>query len=373
LHFTKQNEAIVKVLNSFSKNGKYFVELSENPFYLDGFGGQLGDRGKIGEAQVTAVKSKIVEVDRPLKIGQNVRAKANVERRKEIARQHTAQHILSASIEKLFNVDTVGFHMGEEVTTIDLNSPIDLKRAEDLTNEVVMSDLKVEEMILAPEEVNRYELRKSVSEKALKSGKIRLVKIADFDLNACGGFHVSRTGEIGIVKITHAEKIKGGAIRLWFVAGKRALKDYSLKEEVLLKTSKIFDASWRDLEVRVEKSTKMSKEKSLKLKKTSESLAAYISKEIRPKDILELDESVASFVTRSRQDIPYAIKYSETNVAICVPNIPKDRIVNWAKNMGMKGGGKGPIYRFSFDNFEKFKEAFELLVTHVVRENNEIT
>ncbi len=362
MHFTKPNEAVVNVVDSFEKDGKYFVELSENPFYPDGFGGQLGDRGTIGEAQVITVEPEIIEVDRLFKIEQNVRAKANVERRKEIARQHTAQHILSAAIEKLFDADTVGFHMGEESTTVDLNSPIDLKRAEDLTNEVIMSDLKVEEMILTPEEVKRYELRKSISQKALKSGKIRLIKIADFDLNACGGFHVSRTGEIGVVKITHTEKIKGGLTRLWFVAGKRALNDYSLKEEVLLKTSKIFDASWKDLEARVEKSTKESKEKSLKLKKTSESLATYISKEMRPKEILELDENVASFVTRFRQDIPYALKYSEAKVVICVPNTSKDSVVSWAKSAGLKGGGKGPIYRFSFDNFEKFKNAFESLI-----------
>ncbi len=362
MHFTKPNEAVVDVVDSFEKGGKYFVKLSENPLYPDGFGGQLGDRGRVGEAQVIAVESELAELDRLLKIEQNVKIKADVERRKEIARQHTAQHILSAAIEKLFDADTVGFHMGEESTTVDLDSPIDLKRAEDLTNEVVMSDLKVEEMILTPEEVNRYDLRKSIPEKALKSGKIRLIKIADFDLNACGGFHVSRTGEIGIVKITHAEKIKGGLTRLWFVAGKRALNDYSLKEEVLLKTSKIFDASWRDLKVRVEKSTKESKEKSLKLKKTSESLATYISKEIRPKEILGLDENVASFVTRFRQDIPYAIRYSGNKAVICVPNTSKDDVVSWAKSVELKGGGKGPIYRFSFDDFEKFKKAFELLI-----------
>ena len=362
MHFTKPNEAVVNVMDSFEKDGKYFVELSKNPFYPNGFGGQLGDRGIIGEAQVITVEPEVVEVDRLLKIEQNVKAKANVERRKEIARQHTAQHILSAAIEKLFEAKTVGFHMGEEATTIDLDSSIDLKRAEDLTNEIVMSDLEVEEMILTPEEVEKYDLRKSVSEKALKSGKIRLIKIADFDLNACGGFHVSRTGEIGIVKITHTEKIKAGFTRLWFVAGKRALNDYSLKEEVLLKASRNFDASWKDLKVRVEKSTKESKEKSLKLKKISESLAVYISKEIKPKEILELDENVASFITRFRQDIPYALRYSETKVVICVPNTPKNKIVSWAKSVGLKGGGKGPIYRFSFDNFKEFKEAFESLI-----------
>ena len=363
MHFTKPDVAIVKILKSFEKNGKHFVEISPNPFYPDGFGGQIGDRGIIGKATVLSVNSEFVEVDRDLEVGLKVEAKADLERRKEIARQHTAQHILSAIVEKSYGAKTRGFHMSEETTTVDLDSDFSIKEVENLANEIVMSDIEVEEKIITPEEAQNYSLRKALSQKALESGKIRLIKIGDLDLNACGGFHVSRTGEIGMIKITHSEKVKGNLTRIWFLAGKRAFKDYSLKEEILLKASKIFDASWKDLEVRVGKCFEESKMKSSKIKKLSESLAKYISQEIKHGDIIELDESVASFVTRFRQDVAYSIKYSSsTNVVICAPKIPKAEVIKWAKSSGGKGGGKGPIYHFSFENFEKFKDDFEKFV-----------
>ncbi len=364
--FTRPDSATVEILKSFEKDGKYFVKIFPLLFYPDGSGGQIGDRGVIGEAKVLSVNSELVEVDRNIKVGLKIKAEVDIERRKEIARQHTAQHILSAAIEKLYEAKTVGFHMSEEVTTVDLDSNFSIKEVENLTNEIVMSNIEVEEMLLSPQEVQNYTLRKRLSQKALESDKIRLIKIGDFDVNACGGFHVSRTGEIGIVKITHSEKIKGKLTRIWFLAGKRAFEDYSLKEEVILKTSKLFDASWKDLKVRVEKCLEESKMKSSQIKKLSESLAKYISQNIKYGDVIELDKNVASFVTRARQDVPYSVKHSSSNdVAACIPKIPKEEVIRWAKSFGGKGGGKGPIYHFSFEDFEKFKDAFKELVEQI--------
>lgn len=363
MHFTRPDSAIVEILKSFKKDEKYFVKISPMLFYPDGSGGQIGDRGIIGRGRVLSVSSEFVEVDHDIRVGLKVEAKVDLERRREIARQHTAQHILSAAIEKLYEAKTVGFHMSEEVTTVDLDSDFSVKEVENLTNEIVMSDVKVEELLISPNEVQNYALRKPLSQKALEFGKIRLIKIGNFDVNACGGFHVSRTGEIGIVKVIHSERIKGKLTRIWFLAGKRAFEDYSLKEEIVLKTSKLFDASWKDLKTRVEKCLEESKVKSSKIKKLSESLAKYISQSINYGDVIELDENVASFVIRFRQDILYAIKYSSpANIAICIPKMPKEEVIKWAKSLGGKGGGKGPIYHFSFEDFEKFKGAFENLI-----------
>ena len=364
MHFTKPNFATVKILKSFEKAGKHFVEISPHPFYPDGSGGQIGDRGTIGSANVLSVNSEFVEVDRALDVGSVVEAKTNSERRKEIARQHTAQHILSAAAEKFFGAKTVGFHMSEEFTTVDLDSDFSVEDVENLTNEIVMSNVNVEEIILSPQEVQKYRLRKPLSKKALESGRIRLIKIGDFDVNACGGFHVSHTGEIGIVKIIHDEKVKGKFTRIWFLAGKRAIKDYQSKEVMLLKTSKLFDSSWKDLKTRVEKCLDESKAKSSKIKKISELLSKYVSKDMKPGDIFELDENVVSYITRSKQDIPYAIKYSSpANVALCIPEMSKEKVLKWARSLNGKGGGRGPIYRFSFEDFEKFKDAFKKFIS----------
>ncbi len=354
MHFTRMEIKSTRVKNYFQKDGRHFIELEENPFYEDGAGGQIGDRGFIDEARVLYV-SDLIEIDRPLSVGSTVEIKIDVERRREIARQHTAQHIISAVIEKDYGAKTVGFHMGEEDTTIDLDGTFNIEETENASNEIVFSNLKVEEIILTPEEVSKYELRKDLSEKAIKSGNVRLIKIEDFDLNACGGFHVGSTSEIGIIKITHSERVKGGLTRIWFVAGKRALRDYQMKSEVLYESAKIFDASWMDLRSRIQKSFDDLKEKNSTLKKVSEKLANYISKEIQPFEILELDESVASFLIRIRQDIPYAVKIAGTNnVSFSLPNYDRIRVMDLAKTLGIKGGGNGPIYRFAIKNPQEF-------------------
>ncbi len=351
----------VDVTSVTTKEGRTFAELKDNPFYPDGKGGQCGDRGKVGTAKILFVEERGVFLDGNVNPGKQ-KIEVDIERRKEIARQHTAQHVLSAAVEELFGVKTVGFHMGEVDTTVDFERPVDVEKAIELSNDVILDDIEVNEIIVDPEEANEYDLRKPLSSKALQSGKIRLIRIGNFDISACSGFHVSRTGQIGIVRVIHSERVKGGLQRVWFLAGKRALKDCRKKEEILLAAAKIFDASWTDLNSRIEKTVKELKEKRNELKKMAEELANYISSELSENSVLEVNEAVASFITRKRQDIPYILRFSESNVVISVPFVKKDEVMTWAHRHGFKGGGKGPIYRFVFSNFDDFTNAFEELV-----------
>jgi len=356
MYFTKPEIKTAKVKRYIQENNRHFVELDPNPFYEDGAGGQIGDRGFIGEAAVLYV-SDLIEVDRALPMNSEVKITIDTERRSEIARQHTAQHIISAAIEKMYGAKTVGFHMGEEDTTIDLDKAFDIKKIEEFSNEIILSNLDVEEIIVSPEEALKYDLRKDLSEKAIKSGNIRLIKIGDFDLNACGGFHVSSTGEIGIIKITHSERVKSGFVRIWFVAGKRAFRDYDLKSTMVYESARIFDASWMDLKTRIQKCIDELKEKNSSLKKSSEIIAKYMAKDLKPLEMLEVDESIASFLTRIRQDIPYFVKINGTNnIVVSLPGYDKQKILDLAKSFNIKGGGNGPIYRFSADNPNQFIE-----------------
>lgn len=302
MYFTKPEIQTAKIKDYIQKDGRHFVELDINPFYEDGFGGQIGDRGLIGDAKVLHA-SALVEIDKPLEKNSEVKISIDKERREEIARQHSAQHILSAAIEELYGAKTVGFHMGEEDSTVDIDGDFDLQKSEKLSNEIVLSNLKVEEIIVSVDEASKFNLRKDLSEKAIKSGNIRLIKIGDFDLNACGGFHVSNTGEIGVIKIIHTEKVKGGLTRVWFVGGLRAFKDYSLKSQTINESAKLFDSSWTDLKSRIQKCIDESKEKNSALKKSSEKLAIYISKEIQSSSVVNLEEYVAPFVKIGRAHV----------------------------------------------------------------------
>ncbi len=138
--------------------------------------------------------------------------------------QHTGQHVLSAAIDKLFKVRTVSFHLGAEVSTIDIArelSASEIAAAETEANRIVWEDRPVTIHFADAEEAARMPLRKE----SIRGGTLRLIEVEDFDLSACGGTHVARTGGIGIIAAAAWERFKGGQ-RIEFVCGGRALTKY---------------------------------------------------------------------------------------------------------------------------------------------------
>ena len=136
--------------------------------------------------------------------------------------QHTGQHLLSAALDRLFDNPTVSFHMGAGDSTIDIAremSPADIERAVDAANEVVWEDRPVSIRFASWEEATKLRLRKDPA----REGVLRLIEIHDFDVSACGGTHVSRTGAVGGIAVLAAERHRGGA-RLTFVCGGRAVR-----------------------------------------------------------------------------------------------------------------------------------------------------
>jgi alanyl-tRNA synthetase len=136
--------------------------------------------------------------------------------------QHTGQHVLSAALVRVCNARTVSFHLGSDSSTIDLSAvvaPADLERAVDEANRIVWEDREVAVRFASEAEARALPLRKEPA----RQGELRLIEVPDFDLSACGGTHVARTGAIGLIAVTATEKFKGG-LRLTFVCGGRALR-----------------------------------------------------------------------------------------------------------------------------------------------------
>ena len=157
-------------------------------------------------------------------------------RRFDHMQQHTGQHVLSAAFDKLFGAPTVGFHLGAESSTIDLArdvSPRDIAAAEAEANRIVWEDRPVTIRFATAEEAATLPLRKrDQKDKPAREGTLRLIEVEDFDLSACGGTHVARTGAIGIVAIGSWEKFKGGQ-RIEFLCGGRALDRFrSMRDTV---------------------------------------------------------------------------------------------------------------------------------------------
>jgi len=212
----------------------YQVYVNKNPFYPDGKGGQLGDRGKIENSNIVQVFEKELWLDSPLEEQKEYEYQIDHKRRKEIAQQHTAQHMFSALAHKHFSWNTVGFRMAEEYSTIDLdmlNIPSDnVDFLEREVNNAIEQALTLRIFSLSSEKAHQLSLRKAISQKI--EGDVRFVEIPTVDLCACAGFHVTNTLEIRAFKIIHQENIKGKFTRFYFLAGKRALEDYFQKHQI---------------------------------------------------------------------------------------------------------------------------------------------
>jgi alanyl-tRNA synthetase len=142
-------------------------------------------------------------------------------RRFDHMQQHTGQHVLSAAIVRLFDVRTLSFHLGAEASTIDLARELtvaEITAVEEQANRIVWEDRPVRIRFVKAEEAAALPLRKESG----RTGTLRLIDVENFDLSACGGTHVARTGQIGLIAITAWERFKGGH-RLEFHCGSRAL------------------------------------------------------------------------------------------------------------------------------------------------------
>lgn len=233
--FYKDNylkEFKTNVEECIEENGKIKVVLKETAFYPEG-GGQPSDTGFINDVKVIHVEEKngkiYHEIDRKIEIGAEVNCKIDFEERFSNMQNHTAEHIVSGIICKKYNATNVGFHIGKDFTTMDFNTTISeksLKEIEKIANEAIYKNIEVVEKIYSPEEVKNLTYR---SKKELKED-VRIVKIGEYDICACCGIHVSRTGEIGIIKILKVEKYKTG-VRIYMLAGFKAVEDYSNKFE----------------------------------------------------------------------------------------------------------------------------------------------
>ena len=210
-----------------AKEGGYDILLDRSAFFPEG-GGQAGDRGVIGGITVENTRAQGEEIlhrtHAPLDIGQSVACTVDFATRFDRMQNHTAEHIVSGIAHTLFGTTNVGFHLNDEEITLDFDRVLsreDLDLIEDRANAAVVANLPVSILYPTPEALASLDYR---SKKEL-SGRVRLVEIKGIDLCACCAPHVSRTGEIGLIKLLDFIHYKGG-VRIHLLAGRRALSDY---------------------------------------------------------------------------------------------------------------------------------------------------
>lgn len=202
------------------------VILDQTAFYPEG-GGQPYDVGTLGGVQVLEVherEDRVVHTcDAPLEVGAMVAGEIDWDRRFDLMQHHSGEHIVSGIAHSKWGCDNVGFHMGADVITIDLNTLIDEVQLQELEHDVnryIWEDHPIQIDFPSPEELEVLPYR---SKKAL-TGRVRIVSFPGADMCACCGTHVATSGQVGLVKLLSVQKFRDG-VRIELVCGKRAL-DY---------------------------------------------------------------------------------------------------------------------------------------------------
>jgi alanyl-tRNA synthetase len=257
------------------------VILDRTAFYPES-GGQPWDKGTLGGVEVLKVldlDGAILHVPKSEIAGGTIHGRVDGPTRFDHMQQHTGQHILSQAFYETLKGETLSFHLGPDVSSLEIGlraiSDSEWDKVEDRANAIVWEDREVKTYFVPEEKIGEVPLRRP----SKKQGLLRVVEVDGFDYSACGGTHCRRTGEVGTVKLTGVEKIRGN-LRFEFRCGGRALRDYRGKDRTVRKLAGAFSCSDGDVAAQVEKlaaDAKALKKRSCRLE---ERLAAFEAGEV---------------------------------------------------------------------------------------------
>jgi alanyl-tRNA synthetase len=350
-----------KVLTVEPVAGHQHVTLDQTAFYPTS-GGQPFDTGTLGGAAVTDVvdgDDGVIThvVSGELKAGEVVTGEIDWARRFDHMQQHTGQHVLSAAFDRLFGVRTESFHMGQLSATIDLAREVTAKeiaKAEDDANRVVWEDRPVAIRFATAEEAAAMPLRKE----SVRSGSLRLIDVTDYDLSACGGTHVERTGSIGLIAIGGWEKFKGGS-RVEFLCGGRAMHRFRVWRESLSAMQKHLSVPPIEMAASIERMQEEAKTVQRHVRGFQEKLAAHeargmAARATRVGDVLLITEAlegwdpqglkaIATAAAAAQPDALVALFTSTSPAQIVIARgaIAKADANALLKELTAKHGGKG--------------------------------
>ena len=270
-----------RVVGRTEIEGKPAVILDQTAFYPEA-GGQSCDRGTINGIAVLQVVEDgegIVHVLERAIEADTVHGRIDWPRRFDRMQQHSGQHILSQAFYEVVKGATMSFHIGEDVSSVEIGVPkisdADLDRVEARANAVLFEDREIKTYFVPEDRIGTVPLRKPPK----KEGPIRVVEVSGFDYSACGGTHCRRAGEIGLIKVTKTDRIRNN-LRFEFVCGGRALRDYQEKNRTVRQAAAFFSVADRDVATTVGKSLTEIKALKKKARKLEERIASYEAREI---------------------------------------------------------------------------------------------
>ncbi|MBR5242143.1 MAG: alanyl-tRNA editing protein [Clostridia bacterium] len=236
------------VLEANKKGNVYEIVLDKTAFFPE-LGGQTSDTGSIGEGNVLRVDEvdgrMIHTVDMELKVGDVISCRVDFDERFEKMQSHTAEHLVCGIIHREYGFENVGFHLADSEVTLDVSGVMTREMIEwvELTaNRAIYENVEVRSSFPTAEEAAKLEYRSKLD----ITENLRIVTIDGYDDCACCAPHVSRTGEIGLIKILDFMKHRGGT-RIRLLAGKRAIRDYIKRCEAAAEISSMLCVPQSDI------------------------------------------------------------------------------------------------------------------------------
>jgi len=317
-------EFTAKILKVIDKK---FIILDQTAFYPRG-GGQEPDTGEIDGVKVLEVikQADIVvhKLQGPLDFidDKTVHGTVNDRRRELITKHHTATHVLNTSAR--FNLGSWVWQNSafkeENYARLDVTHHSSLNREEVERIEMTANNIIRQNLPVKIKIYDRVDAEQDYSFRIYQGGvvptsNIRIVNIENWDIEACGGTHVSTTGEIGLIKITKSERIQDGVVRLEFVAGEAAMNYIQKQENQLTMIAQSLGSSKEkvveSLQKRIEEAEAARKKVKTMLRKITPSIAKSISEEAK-----QLSSSGIKFyhVSDNEMDEEYHISIGEKSI-----------------------------------------------------------
>ena len=275
-NFTAEIEEVKEV------DDKFHVLLNKTAFFPGG-GGQYCDLGTIDNINVLDVyeeNDKIYHVleKKPNRI-HKVKCEIDWDRREYGMQHHFGQHIISACFNNEYKAKTVGFHLGKDFSTVDIEGFFkeeDILKIEKMCNEIIKENITVEFLNITKKEAKKLKIKEDLSK---LGDNIRIVKIDDIDMNLCCGVHMKNTLDLRVIKIKKFEKYKK-ATRIEFLCGTKAIEEMLKRENYLNKICKLLSSNEEDAYKSIERLNNKLNEVNKENRRLEEIISNYEVKEM---------------------------------------------------------------------------------------------
>jgi len=289
-----------KVTAAGQHESLHYVVLDRSAFYPTS-GGQPFDTGTLnGTTICDVIESDDGEIRHLSEaeiapVGQSVVGQVDKERRYRNSRNHTGQHILSAAAHRLFDLETMSVHLGDEYAAIELDveslSSDQVRHLETLANDVIADNVEIEIIFADTSQIATLPLRKPPK----REGRLRIIRIGQFDYVACGGTHCTSSGGVGLVKIIGTEKIRSRLL-VKYLAGKLATADYAQRFDTTDRLAKMFTCHPSDLVAKIDKLSAEQRELRQRLVETQKQMLPSLVQSLMDKVI---ETGAAKFVVEA--------------------------------------------------------------------------